>query len=125
MAEIEEAKRSSFSGAQDLQEKLRFAEETLEIVRADHATILRQNNSRLSILETANAELVEALTEKQREVDRLQRALNQAGSEESSGVARELDGLRQQISSLQIQLENERERVLATEVILYLSNTFF
>ena len=32
------------------------------------------------------------LTERQREVDRLQRALSQAGSEEARAVGRELDG---------------------------------
>ena len=59
--EVEEAKRSSFSGAQGLQEKLRAAEEGIEILRLDHATLHRQSQARQAELESANTELVEAI----------------------------------------------------------------
>ena len=48
---------------------------------------------------------LQSLAERQREIDRLHRALSQAGSDEITSVARELDGLRQQTTTLSTQVQ--------------------
>lgn len=48
--------------------------------------------------------VLQGLAERQREIDRLHRALSQAGSDEITSVARELDGLRQQTTALSAQV---------------------
>ena len=113
--EVDEARKMSFSGASGLQEQLRVSEETIERLRTDHSALYSKSQSRVRELESVNAELTECLTEKQRELDRLLKALSHAGSEEASSVGREVDGLRQQLVILSAQLEEEQEKYVALE----------
>ena len=46
-------------GAAGLQDRLETAEATIESMRNDHATLRRQSQTRVSELETSNAELTE------------------------------------------------------------------
>jgi hypothetical protein len=81
-----------------------------EQMRFEHASLLRQSRVRQAELEQANVELTIGITERQRELTRLQLSLEQAGRDEAS--MREIDGLRQQMASLSNLLEDERTRIV-------------
>ena len=114
--------------ASQLEEDLRIAVQLAEQLRSDHATMKRQSEARLSSLEQLNAELTATLTDKQREISRLQagvrttkdcsscvelrRRLDEAASqlEQATEKAAELRG-----SCTKQEFENHRLQRLAEE----------
>jgi predicted nucleic acid-binding Zn-ribbon protein len=108
--QLAEARAGSMQGAQGLREEMRAIVSSSEQMRSEHASLLRQSQVRQAELEQANVELTIGITEKQREISRLKLSLERAGKEDSEGVVREVDGVRQQMSALSTQLEEERQR---------------
>ena len=108
--QLAEARAGSIQGAQGLREEMRAIVSSSEQMRQEHASLVRQSQVRQAELEQANVELTIGITEKQREVTRLKLSLERAGKEESEGVVREVDGVRQQMATLAAQLEEERQR---------------
>ena len=108
--QLAEARAGSIQGAQGLREEMRAIVASSELVRQEHASLMRQSQVRQAELEQANVELTINITERQREVTRLKLALERAGREDGETAVREVDGLRQQMAALTAQLEEERLR---------------
>jgi hypothetical protein len=112
LEEIEEVRRTSQQTVASIQDRLEAAESVVEDIRAQHAQLLRHSQSRQTQLEKENAELVDSISEKQREVQRLQRLLESEGRDMTF---READGLRHQLDDLQVLLDEEREKAAQRE----------
>lgn len=113
MEELAQARASSVQGVHSLREELRAAIAASEQLRTDQASLMRSSQVRQAELEAINSELSSSLTDKQREISRLQQQLHQSGKDDFS--FREMDGLRQQNILLGQQVEEEREKVLTCE----------
>ena len=106
--QLAEMRLSHQQTIQALREEIHANETAMETLRYEHNQWIRQSHNRQSELERESAELGAAVAEKQRLIQQLQRQLEQAGKDSAS--ARELDGLRLQLSALEGVLEQERER---------------
>lgn len=85
----------------------------MEQIRSDYANTNRNNQARQQEMEQANSELTSTLTEKQREISKLQISLQQVGKDDLS--IREIDGLRQHNSTLCTEIEVEKDKIVVLE----------
>eukprot|EP01041_Mallomonas_annulata_P003463 gene3463-6889_t len=112
-AEVLEVRSTSQQAISSVREELRVAETAMSELRNQHAQLMRHSHSRQTELERDNAELTASITDKAREIQRLQRLLGSEGREPGHG--RETDGLRQQLDTTLSELDEERERVVQWE----------
>eukprot|EP00596_Hydrurales_sp_CCMP1899_P008393 CAMPEP_0119050878 /NCGR_PEP_ID=MMETSP1177-20130426/72402_1 /TAXON_ID=2985 /ORGANISM="Ochromonas sp, Strain CCMP1899" /LENGTH=633 /DNA_ID=CAMNT_0007029821 /DNA_START=11 /DNA_END=1909 /DNA_ORIENTATION=- len=113
--QLKEARAGSVQGVQGLREEMREVTIASELMRGEHASLLRLSQVRQAELEQSNVELSIGVTERQREISRLKLMQEQGGREDSEASVREVDGLRQQMTSLGGDLEAERQRLQQQE----------
>lgn len=106
--ELNEARAGSIQGVAGLRDELRAAVVLTETVRAEHASLMRQTQTRQAELEEANAELVQGIAQKQRELARVKSALEKGHANDSN--SKEMDLLMQQVSESRRQLDDEIEK---------------
>eukprot|EP00607_Mallomonas_marina_P010832 CAMPEP_0182421048 /NCGR_PEP_ID=MMETSP1167-20130531/6239_1 /TAXON_ID=2988 /ORGANISM="Mallomonas Sp, Strain CCMP3275" /LENGTH=504 /DNA_ID=CAMNT_0024597773 /DNA_START=46 /DNA_END=1561 /DNA_ORIENTATION=+ len=112
-SEMEETRLHYQQTIQGLQDDLHYTQNTLQEIRVQHEQLLHHNHSRYTDLEKENMELTNSITDKQKEIQKLLRIIEGGGKEMIS--QREIDGLRQQYTSLSSVLEEERERNIQIE----------
>lgn len=115
-AEIQSIRDTSRQALEDMQNKILLAEEATIAVRNEQSHLLRLSQDRQARLEKDNSELITDAANKQREVLKLQRMLEKDGKDKSS--LREVDGLRQQLTSVTLELEEKEEKFTNLEMKL-------
>ncbi|KAJ1413732.1 hypothetical protein B484DRAFT_454991 [Ochromonadaceae sp. CCMP2298] len=130
--ELQEARQGTAVGAHVLREQLQTAQERVEQMRVDQASLLRQHQQQREALERENAELCASLAQQQREIARLgaQSSLNEGlGASASAGagdrgvggsgsdlyVNRDYVSLQQELQQVSGRLEESQDRAEEAE----------
>ena len=99
-----------------MNEQIQILESSISDLKIQHSQIIRSSHTRQIELEHTNVELTASLTDKIRDLNRLQRLLE--GNTQDMNIIREVDGLRQQVTMLNNEIENEQIKCNNTEIKL-------
>lgn len=98
---------------QSLFEELQIAKESMESLRAEHASLLRSHQSRQEDLESMNAKLTLHLAEKDAQISRLQLlSKNPRDNENIAGLTQLNNQLQDELSQAKETLKDERARII-------------
>ena len=97
-------------GVQALRDEIRQLQFSNEQMRAEHASLIKQNQIRQADLESENNELTISLTEKQKEINRLRNMNASEVNNSENFINQEYISMQQEILRLSKELEIEKEK---------------
>eukprot|EP01038_Epipyxis_sp_PR26KG_P014311 gene14311-19195_t len=115
--ELNEAKTCTVQGVQQLRDELRTAYNNIEQLRLEHVSLIRQNQIRQAELERENSELINSLTEKQKEISKLQNNNHNmiSGNSLLNDNNKDYQNYQQEIISLTTTVEKQNEIIIENE----------
>ena len=108
-----QARSGSVQGVQSLRDELSQALSTADQLRSDYATLTKLSQIRQQELEQQNQELERSLTEKDREIAKVNIKIQQY--DRNNPNTKEIDELNKKIESLSLGLEEEKEKTVSLE----------
>jgi chromosome segregation ATPase len=108
-----QARSGSVQGVQSLRDELSQALSTADQLRSDYATLTKLSQIRQQELEQQNQELERSLTEKDREIAKVNMKIQQY--DKNNPNTKEIDELNRKIESFALALEEEKEKTVSLE----------